>query len=313
MNATPALAEEFEENRQHLAGVAFRLLGSRQDAEDAVQEAWFRLERTDRSSIDNLRAWLTTVVSRVSLDLLRSRAARREEPDGEALVESLSGDGAGVAAAGRGGRSADPTADPEARAELADSVSVALLVVLESLGPSERLSFVLHDLFGVPFDEIAGVLDTSPAAARQLASRARRRVHGGDPSEPSPSDPLHREVVTAFLDAAQGGDLGRLVELLHPEAVLRSDTAAAAMGSPALVGGGSEVADFFCGKAKAARRVLVDGAPAAVWSLHGVPKVAFLFTLDDATGQITAIDLVADPDRLATFTIETMRRTPTPD
>ncbi|MGN6753861.1 MAG: sigma-70 family RNA polymerase sigma factor [Intrasporangium sp.] len=300
MNATPALAEEFEENRDHLARVAMRLLGSPEDAEDAVQEAWFRLERTDRGSIDNLRAWLTTVVSRVSLDLLRSRSARREEPDGEAVVESL-----GASASG------DSAADPAARAELADSVSVALLVVLESLGPSERLAFVLHDLFAIPFDEVASVLDTSPAAARQLASRARRRVHGGDPTGPSPSDPAHREVVTAFLDASQGGDLTRLVELLHPDAVLRSDVAAAAMGSPALVGGGSEVADFFCGKAKAARRVLVDGAPAAVWSLHGVPKVAFLFTLDDATGQITAIDLVADPDRLATFTIESMARTRT--
>lgn len=312
MNATPALAEEFEENRDHLGRVALRLLGSPEDAEDAVQETWFRLERTDRSSIDNLRAWLTTVVSRVSLDLLRSRSARREHPDGEAVVESLSADGSAGAAAGAGrgpADAADAGGDPEARAELADSVSVALLVVLESLGPSERLAFVLHDLFAVPFEEIAGVLGTSSAAARQLASRARRRVHGGDPAGPSPSDPAHREVVTAFLDAAQGGDLGRLVELLHPDAVLRPDAVAAGMGSPALAGG-SELANFFCGSAKAARRVFVDGAPAALWSLHGVPKVAFLFTVDDATGQITAIDLVGDPERLATFSIETMRRTP---
>lgn len=296
MNAAPDVAVEFEENREHLGRVALRLLGSPQDAEDAVQETWIRLERTDRDSIANLRAWLTTVVSRVSLDLLRSRAVRREEPNGEAALAALS--------SATGSSAAD--ANPAARAELADSVSVALLVVLESLGPSERLAFVLHDLFAVPFDQIAGVLDSSPAAARQLASRARRRVHGSDPSAPAPSDPRHREIVEAFLDAAQGGDLVRLVELLHPDAVMRSDETAAAMGAPALVDGGRDLAAFFNGSAKAARRVFLDGAPGAVWSLHGVPQVAFLFTIDDSSGRITRIDLVGDRDRVATFSIESM-------
>lgn len=303
MDAMRDRADDFEEHREHLRRVAYRLLGSHHDAEDAVQEAWIRFERVDRGPIGDLRAWLTTVVSRVSLDLLRGRAARREHASGDAPAEALPG--AVIAGSPEG------AGDPAARAELAESVSVALHVVLESLGPAERVSFVLHDLFAVPFELIASVLETSPVAARQLASRARRRVQGdgaGVPSSRRHVSAGQREIVDAFLDAATGGDLERLVKLLHPAAVLRSDGAAAAMGSPALIGSGHDVAGFFCGRAKAARRVLIDGAPAALWSLRGVPQVAFLFTLDDLTARILRIDLIGDPDRLAGFTIDSMRR-----
>src|SRR3954451_6948926 len=204
------LAAEFEEHRDRLTAVAHRLLGSRAEAEDAVQEAWLRVSRADSSEVDNLAGWLTTIVARVSLNQLRSRASRREDPLGDAPPHLHA------------------VADPADEAVLADSVGLALLAVLDTLGPAERLAFVLHDLFDVPFEEIAPIVDRSPAAARQLASRARRRVRGAEPADDAARK---RQVVAAFLAASKGGDFTALLELLHPEAVLRADAAAMAMGS----------------------------------------------------------------------------------
>ena len=293
------LLEEFEDHRGHLRAVAQRVLGSSADADDAVQEAWLRLSRSDADEITNLRGWLTTVVARISLDMLRSRAARREThwaPD-----SSTVGDGTVTALT-------TATPDPAAEAELADSVGLALLVVLDTLSPTERLAFVLHDLFGLPFEEIAPVIDRSPAAARQLASRARRRVRSAEPS-PAHGEPGTgsgtRAVVEAFLAASRGGDLSRLLELLAPGVVLRSDAAGVAMGSAPVVEGAPAVAETFSGRARAARLVLIDGRPAALWSMGGTPKVAFLFTVTD--GRVAAIDLVADPRRLAALEVTEAR------
>src|SRR4051812_26140839 len=207
------LADRFEEHRTHLRAVAYRMLGSVSEADDAVQEAWLRLSRSDASAIENMGGWLTTVVARVSLNMLRSRKARAEEPLGPHLPEPIVSRADGV--------------DPEHEALLADSVGLALLVVLETLGPAERLAFVLHDMFGVPFDEIAPIVGRSPAAARQLASRARRRVQGAAPA-PEVDVVRQREVVDAFLAAARGGDFRALVAVLDPDVVLRVDRGAAA-------------------------------------------------------------------------------------
>jgi RNA polymerase sigma factor (sigma-70 family) len=278
------LAGQFEQNRARLRSVAQRMLGTPYEAEDAVQEAWLRLSRTDTTEVGNLAGWLTTVVSRVCLDMLRSRAARRE--DLAEVPETL------VSAA----------AHPESEALVADAIGPALLLVLDTLGPGERLAFVLHDLFAVPFPEIAGIVGCSPAAARQLASRARRRVQGG--SATGTGDAARRRtVVEAFLAAARGGDFGALLALLDPEAVLRADAAAAQMGAEALVTGADAVAAALSGKARAARLTMIDGEPGALWSLHREPKVAFAFTVSDA-GLITAIDLLADPETLAAMTFE---------
>src|SRR3954449_2000742 len=289
MTEKDLLAAGFEEHRDRLTTVAHRLLGSRAEAEDAVQEAWLRVSRADSSDVDNLAGWLTTVVARVSLNQLRSRTSRREEPLDDAPPRHL-----------------HAVPDPAEEAVLADSVGLALLAVLDTLGPAERLAFVLHDLFDVPFEEIAPIVDRSPAAARQLASRARRRVRGAEPVDDAARK---REVVAAFLAASKGGDFTALLELLHPEAMLRYDAAAAQMGAPAgsatELHGADAVAAFLSGKARAARLVLVDGAAAWVWSLRGEPKVVFAFTVED--GLVTAIDLIADPDRLAAFDIESLR------
>ena len=213
------LAQQFEQNRSHLRGVAFRMLGSTAEADDAVQEAWLRLARSDHAAIDNLGGWLTTVVARVSLDMLRSRSSRREE-DGDAPHLAVVGD----------------AARPEDEAVLVDSVGAALLVVLDTLAPAERLAFVLHDTFGVSFEEIGAMLDRSPDAAKQLAHRARRKVRGGD--EAVDADPARqRQVVEAFLAASRTGDLDALIAVLHPDIVLRADAAAVAMGSPEEVAG----------------------------------------------------------------------------
>ena len=277
MTGDDVLAARFEAHRARLTAVASRLLGSRAEAEDAVQEAWLRVSRAGSDEVADLGGWLTTVVARVALNQLRARASRREDPLDDAPPARL-----------------HAVADPAEEAVLADSVGLALLVVLDQLAPAERLAFVLHDLFDVPFDEIAPIVDRSPAAARQLASRARRRVRGAELPD---ATERRREVVAAFLDASRNGDFSALLELLHPEAVLRSDAVATRMGSEAEVRGATAVARFLSGRARAARLVLVDGVPGAVWSLKGTPQVVFAFTVED--GVVTAIDLLAAPETLA--------------
>jgi RNA polymerase sigma factor (sigma-70 family) len=266
------LADEFESHRTRLRAVAYRMLGSVHEADDAVQEAWLRLQRSN--GIDNLGGWLTTVVSRVCLDMLRSRSSRREDPFTDVADEAT--------------LVHDP-GHPEFEAELADSVGSALLVVLQSLAPGERLAFVLHDMFAVPYDEIAAIIGRSPAATRQLASRARRRVQR--PEEvPESGD---RAVVDAFLAASRGGDFVGLLALLDPDAIVLADAAAVRMGSDALVTGAQSVAETFAGRAQAARPALIDGAPGAAWLHAGKMTVAFGFTI--VAGRITEIELLADP------------------
>jgi RNA polymerase sigma factor (sigma-70 family) len=274
------LAERFETHRAHLRAVAYRMLGSAGEADDAVQEAWLRLSRSDTSGVDNLGGWLTTVVARVCLNMLQSRRSRREEPLGERLPEPAAG--------GRDG------ADPEDEALLAEGVGLALLVVLDTLTPAERLAFVLHDMFDVPFEEVAAIVGRSPAAARQLASRARRRVQGSGP--PDADVARQRAVVDAFLAASRGGDFDALLAVLAPDVVLRADVAAVRMGVSREVRGAAAVASSFAGRARAARPALVDGAPAAVWAPGGRPRVVFGFTIAD--GRIVGIDILADPERL---------------
>jgi RNA polymerase sigma factor (sigma-70 family) len=275
------LAERFEENRRRLRGVAYRMLGSVDEAEDAVQEAWLRLGRSDTSGVENLGGWLTTVVARVCLDMLRTRKSRREEP--------------------LGGHPADPIVsredgiDPEYEALLADSVGLALLVVLETLGPAERVAFVLHDMFDVPFEEIAPIVGRSPVAARQLASRARRRVQGAA-TAPDADRTRQREVVDAFLAASRGGDFDALLAVLDPDVVVRADHAAVQVGASKKVRGAAAVAATFSGRARAARPALVNGAAGLVWAPGGRPRVVFGFTITG--GKIVEIDLIADPDRL---------------
>jgi RNA polymerase sigma factor (sigma-70 family) len=276
------LAQRFEENRTHLQAVAYRMLGSRSEADDAVQEAWLRLSRSDTSSVENLGGWLTTVVARVSLDMLRSRTSRREEPLGAHLPDPVV--------------SRTDTIDPEHEALLADSVGSALLLILETLAPAERLAFVLHDMFAVPFDEIAGIVERSPEAARQLASRARRRIQGADPV-PNADVSRQRQVVAAFLAASRGGDFNALIALLDPGVVLRADPAAVRAGASAEVRGAAAVADTFSGRARFAQPALVNGAAGAVWAPGGRPRVVFGFTI--TSGKIVEIDLLADPTRLS--------------
>jgi RNA polymerase sigma factor (sigma-70 family) len=295
MDETDWLAERFEANRSHLRAVAYRMLGSPSEAEDAVQEAWLRLSRSDAGSIDNLTGWLTTVVARVCLNMLQSRKSRREEP--------LDWQPAEPATPATGGT------DPEHEALLAVSVGLALLVVLDTLTPAERVAFVLHDLFAVPFDEIAPILDRSATATRQLASRARRRVHG---AAPVPDVARQRRVVDAFLAASRGGDFEALLAVLDPEVVLRADRVAvmaaaanAAKGAPPLVDevhGAASVADVFAGRAQVARSALVDGTAGAAWVQAGQTRVVFGFTVRD--GRITAIEIIADPDRIGEIELE---------
>src|SRR5437870_2237949 len=251
MDDTDWLAERFEENRTHLRAVAYRMLGSLAEADDAVQEAWLRMSHTGATGVENLGGWLTTVVGRVCLDMLRSRTSRREAPLDEALAEPI--------------ERLEGEIDPEHEAVLTDSVGLALLVVLETLAPAERLAFVLHDLFGVPFDEIASIVGRSPAAARQLASRARRRVQG-TPTVPDADLTRQREVVDAFLAASRGGDFESLLAVLDPDVVLQADRAAVLVGATAEVRGAAAVAEQFSGRARAARPALVNGAAGAVWA-----------------------------------------------
>jgi len=281
------LAERFEENRSHLRAVAYRMLGSRSEADDAVQDAWLRLARADPSRVDNLGGWLTTVVARVCLDMLRARTSRREEPLEEPLDAHLPdpivrhADGVGV--------------DPEQEALLAEGVGLALLVVLDTLAPAERVAFVLHDLFAVPFDEIAPIVGRSPNAAKMLASRARRRVQGADPVADADLSG-QRAVVDAFLAASRGGDFGALLAVLDPDVVLRADPTAVRAGASAAVRGAAAVAETFSGRARLARPALVDGAVGAVWAAGGRPRFVFSFTI--TRGKIVAIDILADPERL---------------
>ena len=281
MNERELLAERFEANRTHLRAVAYRMLGSVSEADDAVQEAWLRLGRSETGDIDNLRAWLTTVVGRVCLDLLRSRKSRREESLGPHVPEPIISPKDGL--------------DPEHEALLADSVGLALLVVLETLAPPERLAFVLHDMFGVPFDEIASIVDRSPAAARQLASRARRRVRGAAPAADVDVS-RQRELVDAFLAAARGGDFEALVGVLDPDVVLRVDRGTLASREVKGAAAVAEQAKTFAHLARFARPALVNGAAGFVVTREGRPVSVAGFTV--AGGKITEIDLLADPKRL---------------
>ena len=275
------LAEQFEAERPHLRAVAYRMLGDLTEADDAVQESWLRLSRSDTSGILNLGGWLTTVVARVCLDMLRSRESRREEPLGASVPEAIMSREGGI--------------DPEQEALLADSVGLALLVVLDTLAPDERLAFVLHDLFAVPFDEIAPIVGRSPTAARQLASRARRRVQGAARVQDADLT-RSRAVVDAFLAASREGRFDALLAVLDPDVVLRADPAAVRAGASREVRGAAAVAQQFSGRARFAQPALVNGAVGAVWAPGGRPRVVFGFTI--TRGKIVAIDLVADPERL---------------
>ena len=275
------LAEQFEAERPHLRVVAYRMLGSLSEADDAVQESWLHLSRSDMSGVENLGGWLTTVVARVCLDMLRSRNSRREEPLGVHVPEPIVSREDGI--------------DPEHEALLADSIGLALLVVLDTLNPAERLAFVLHDLFAVPFDEIAPIVGRSPTAARQLASRARRRVQGASTVKDVDLT-RQREVVDAFLAASRGGDFDALLAVLDPDVVLRSDRAAVHAGASREVRGAPDVAKQFSGRARFAQLALVNGAVGAVWASRGRPRVVFSFTITG--GKIVAIDILADPEHL---------------
>ncbi|KPI32985.1 RNA polymerase, sigma-24 subunit, RpoE, ECF subfamily [Actinobacteria bacterium OV450] len=293
MSEQDTLARRFEEHRPHLRAVAYRMLGSLSESEDAVQEAWLKLSRSDVASVGNLGGWLTTVVGRVCLDMLRSRTSRREDPlyDQEGYV-----------------RLPDPVVtgpagvDPEHEVLVADSVGIALLVVLGALGPAERLAFVLHDLFAVPFDEIAPVLGRTAASTRQLASRARRRVQEAAPT-PDADLVRTREVVDAFLSAARGGDLDALVDLLDPEIIARSD--GGALRPSAVRRGATQVASqaiTFARFAAAARPVLVNGLPGVLALAEGKPLSVMAFTVKD--GKVVALDILTDPERLARIDLE---------
>ena len=279
------LVDRFEAHRAHLRTVAYRMLGSWGEADDAVQEAWFRLNRSDASEIDNLGGWLTTVVGRVSLDMLRSRTSRREDPIGTDVPDPAPAPSAPTAAG----------TDPEHEAVLADTVGSALLVVLDTLTPAERLAFVLHDMFAVPFEEIGAIVGRSPNATKQLASRARRKVQGrGAASDADPA--RQREVVDAFLSASRAGDFDALVALLHPDIELVADGAAVGMGSPEETRGAVAVAGTFSGRAEAAQAALIDGAVGMAWAVGGRPKVVWDFTIED--GKVVHIDMLADEETL---------------
>jgi RNA polymerase sigma-70 factor (ECF subfamily) len=278
------LTERFEENRTHLRAVAYRMLGSLSEADDAVQEAWLHLSRSGTGGVENLGGWLTTVVGRVCLDMLRSRKARREEPLGVHLPEPIVSRAEAI--------------DPEQEALLADSVGLALLVVLETLAPAERLAFVLHDMFGVPFDEIAPIVGRSPAAARQLGSRARRRVQE-TAAVPDRDLSRQRQVVDAFLAASRNGDFDALVAVLDPDVVVRADYGAAPAGSPRQVRGAAAVAEqalAFSRLARFAQPALVNGAAGLVAASGGRSYAVMGFTV--SRGKIVEIDILTDPERL---------------
>lgn len=291
MDENEWVAKWFDESRGRLRAVAYRLLGSASEADDAVQEAWLKLSRSDNRGVENVGGWLTTVVARVCLDMLRSRRSRREEP-------------------------LTPVADmpsasnPETDLAFAEAIGSALLVVLEILAPAERVAFVLHDMFDLSFEEIAPIVDRTPMAARQLASRARRRVRGA--TVPTTEVARRRELVSAFLAASRDGNLERLVAVLSPDVVLCADERAVRMaaanqrhGAPTLgseIRGASLVADTFKGRARGATSALIDGEPGAVWAMHGQVRAAFTFTIE--RDRITEIDIIMDPEDLADFDVK---------
>jgi RNA polymerase sigma factor (sigma-70 family) len=279
------LAERFEEHRARLRAVAYRMLGSLTEADDAVQETWLRLSRAGTAGVENLGGWLTTVVARVCLNMLRSRRTRPEEALGVHLPDPVI--------------SAEGVLQPDEEALLADSVGLALLVVLDTLSPAERLAFVLHDMFDLPFEQIAPMVGRSPAAARQLASRARRRVRGAEPPVPDPDLARQRDVVDAFFRAARGGDFGALVAVLDPDVVLRADFGARRPAAPRVVHGAEAVARQALLAALPAARLhpaLVNGAAGVVVTVGGRPFAVMGFTVAD--GRIVEIDAIADPDRV---------------
>jgi RNA polymerase sigma factor (sigma-70 family) len=278
------LAERFEERRPHLRAVAYRMLGSAHEADDAVQETWLRLSRADAAEIENLGGWLTTVLARLCLDVLRSRKVRSEEPFDVHVPEPLI--------------SGPDALDPEQEVLLADSVGLALLVVLETLGPAERLAYVLHDMFAVPFEDIAPIVDRSPAATRQLASRARRRIDGEVPA-PDANVARQREAVDAFFAAARDGEFEALVAVLDPDVVLRADGGQLQPDLSALVRGAENVARramLFAGLSPHVRPALVNGVAGVVVAPEGRPFSIMAFTVVE--GRIVAIDALSDPERL---------------
>ena len=287
MTERDVLATEFEQNRNHLRAVAYRMLGSLSEADDAVQESWLHVSRSGTAGVKNLGGWLTTVVARVCLDMLRSRRTRREEPLDAQLAEPAASGAPGV--------------DPEQEALLADSVGPALLVVLvvlEELAPAERLAFVLHDMFAVPFDEIAPIVGRSPAAARQLASRARRRVQGTS-AVPDADLGRQRQLVDAFLAASRGGNFDALLAVLDPDVVLRADREAVPAGRPTLIRGARDVVRAALGasaRSQHAQPALVNGSVGIVVAPRGRLMIALGFTF--ARGKITEIEVIADPERL---------------
>ena len=289
MDESRPLADRFEANRPHLRAVAFRILGNVEDTDDALQEAWLRLSTTDAGDIGNLTGWLTTVVSRICLNSLRSRQRRHPESIDDSDVVQFP---------------VRTAVTPEEQALLADSMGQALLVVLDRLNPAERICFVLHDMFSLSFEEIAGILGKSPEACRQLASRARRRVRM---EEDPTSDPQRQhQIVDAFLAAARTGDLQMLVSLLSPDVELVADTAAVALGAPRRLVGPNDVANRFSGGAKAARAARLDGSAGLVWAQGGTTKVAFDFTVVGA--KVTRIEMIGDADVLGEIDIEVLRR-----
>jgi RNA polymerase sigma factor (sigma-70 family) len=284
MDEREFLAQQFEEHRTRLRAVAYRMLGSLSEADDAVQETWLRLNRVDADELENLGGWLTTVVARVSLNMLRSRRSRREQPFDERMPEPILDPADGT--------------DPEHQALLADAVGLALLVVLETLSPPERLAFILHDMFAVPFDEIAPIVDRSPEATRQLASRARRRVRGGHATPDADLD-TQREVIDAFIAAAREGNFDTLLEVLDPDVVLRADSGAVGIGGSRVVRGAANVAR----QARAFSRLdidvrpaLVNGAAGTVTLRDGQPFAIAGFTIRNR--RIVEMDVLADPERL---------------
>ena len=279
------LAARFEQNRDRLRAVAFRMLGASGEADEAVQEAWLRLDRADPEVIEDLPSWLTTVVARICLDMLRARQARREEPLGPHVPDPIVSPAAG--------------GDPEHEALVADSVGLAMLGVLETLSPEERVAFVLHDTFAVPFEQVADLLNRSPAAARKAASRARQRVEA-EPTEPDVDLERQREVVDAFFAAAREGDFDALVAVLHPEIVLRSDGGEARPTANHVIRGAAEVAGralTFAHLSPHVRPVLVNGVAGVLVAPEGKPFSVMAFTV--AGGRVVAIDALADPERLA--------------
>jgi RNA polymerase sigma-70 factor (ECF subfamily) len=279
------LAWQFEASRDHLRSVAYRMLGARGEVDDAVQETWLRLSRTDTSDVANLRGWLTTVVARICLDMLRARKSRRETPMDAHVPEPI-----------------DDTQQSEA--EMADSVGAALLVVLETLQPAERLAFVLHDMFAVPFEEIAPIVGRSVEASRQLASRARRRVQGAP--VPDADFSRRRNIVDAFLAASREGDFEGLLAVLDPDVVFRADQAAVRLGSLPEIRGAAAVAETFKGRAQAARPALVDGELGLAVILGGRLRIALRFTFKD--DRIAAVEAVADAERIRAFDVEVLER-----